>query len=138
MSRCSNWPTELARFIAERRERPFDWATNNCCFFACDWLRILTGRDLAADFRSQVSSALDAKRLLAAGGGLDAMAASVFAANGWSECEPQFAQRGDIVEVQTETGPALGICVGSYSVFAGEAGLERRETNLALRAWRIT
>ena len=136
-ARCSQWPTKLAQFIAARRAQPFDWATQNCCFFACDWILELTGHDPAANFRPQVTSAATAARVLKRRGGVDAIAQKACAEVGWPECAPALARRGDVVEMQTEQGPALGVCLGARSAFAGPAGLEYRETLLALRAWRI-
>lgn len=135
--RCNNWPAKLALFIEEKRGQPFDWAVNNCCFFACDWLAMLTGVDPASDFRDEVDSALSAQRVLNARGGLDEMAIAAFDRWGWLEVVPALARRGDVVEVQTELGPALGVCCGLRSVFPGMAGIEWRETLLVLRAWRV-
>jgi hypothetical protein len=137
MRRCNNWPAKLALFIEEKRAQPFDWAANNCCFFACDWLAILTGTDPAAKLRKKVKSAAGAAKLVKARGGVVALAAEVCGARGWLECTPRLARRGDLVMVQTEHGPAMGVCNGAQSVFAGPSGIEQRETLLALKAWRV-
>jgi hypothetical protein len=137
MRRCNNWPAKLALFVEEKRAQPFDWASNNCCFFACDWLAILMGVDPAADFRDEVTSALSAARALELRGGVDEIAIRACDRWRWPEVAPTLAQRGDIVEVHTEHGPALGVCLGLRSAFAGAVGVEFRGTMSSLRAWRV-
>jgi hypothetical protein len=137
MKRCNNWPAKLALFIEEKRNQPFDWAANNCCFFACDWLAILVGIDPAADMRADVTSSFSAQKALAVRGGVDTIATEACVEYGWPECPPSCARRGDVVEVQTEHGPALGVCVGAQSIFPGVNGIEFRDTLRALRAWRV-
>ena len=137
MSRCNNWPGVLAAFIEERRDRPFDWATNNCCFFACDWIKVLTGRDIAADWRN-VDSALAAERALGGGGGVEVMMEAACSALGWPSCALASARRGDAVLADTDNGPALGVCLGERSAFVGPHGLWFVKTLNCRRAWRIS
>jgi len=135
--RRNNWPARLALFVEEKRTMPFDWATNNCAFFACDWLAILTGVDTAHPWRPEVDSALTAARVLASLGGLEAIATKTFAAHGWPEVVVAKARRGDVVAHDGDGGPALGVCLGAQSVFASPTGLDFRPTLTARRAWRI-
>lgn len=137
MTRRSNWPAALALFIEEKREQPFDWAANNCAFFACDWLAILTGVDPAATFRGEVDSALSAQRVIAAAGGLERIAEDACARWGWPEAAVPLARRGDVVVFDTDHGPALGVCLGAVSAFAGPTGVQFQPTAKCRRAWRI-
>lgn len=136
-SRRNNWPALLALFVEEKRATPFDWATNNCAFFACDWLAILIGVDPARPWRPEVDSALTAARVLASLGGLEAIAAQAFTAHGWPEIPVALARRGDVVAMDAEGGPALGVCLGASCIFASPTGLDHRPTLTARRAWRI-
>ena len=47
------------------------------------------------------------------------------------------AQRGDIVDIETSEGPAMGICMGAYAVFIGERGIEHIPLTSLIRAWRM-
>jgi len=136
--RTNNWPAKLDLFIAEKRHQPFDWRTNNCAFFACDWIAILTEKDHAKGYRSKVTSELTAARRLKEAGGAEAIAEKVCEQNGWQEVTPAFARRGDVVSLDTETGVALGVCAGGVAVFAGRLGVEFRPVTECRKAWRIT
>ncbi|MEI8397262.1 MAG: hypothetical protein WCF85_21275, partial [Rhodospirillaceae bacterium] len=41
--RHPDWPVRLDRFLAERRDRPFAWGSNDCCLFVLDWIELATG-----------------------------------------------------------------------------------------------
>ena len=137
---CTNWPAKLALFIEETSSQPFNWTTNNCAFFACDWIAMRTGTDPAAQYRDSVDSALTAARALASAGGdgIESLMADCAAAHGWPEVALPYAQRGDVVSIDAEGGPALGVCTGAKSAFAGPHGIDFRPTASCRRAWRIT
>lgn len=135
--RRSNWPALLALFLAEKRAQPFDWAENNCAFFACDWLALATGVDPAADFRGTIDSPLAALRALEAGGGLETLVVQACARWDWPEVPPAYARRGDLATLAAEGGPALGVVVGAQVACAGPSGVEFRPLAASLRAWRI-
>lgn len=137
MPRIKNWPRALSSFIESRRTQPFDWAGNNCCFFACDWIAALTAIDPAADLRPQVASAADAVRVLTEQGGVEQIAASRCQQYGWPEVAPAFAQRGDIAMVSTDHGPALGVVIGAKIAHPGPEGLTFLPLTAALRAWHV-
>lgn len=136
-SRRSNWPEKLTLFLMEKRQQPFDWATNNCAFFACDWIAILTGFDPARPFRRCVKSALSAERAFASEGGVEGIATRICVEQGWPECPVSHARRGDVAVVDTEHGPALGVVVGSQTAHAGPHGIVYLPLAGARRAWRI-
>lgn len=136
-ARCSDWPAALARFIAEKSASRFDWERNNCAFFACDWVALCTGVDLAATYRDRVDSALSAARVLAEVGGIEAILTTACARWGWPVIAVPFAGRGDLVAMDADGGPALGVCLGALSAFAGPDGIDYRPTLNARAAWRI-
>lgn len=137
--RISNWPAALALFLEEKQMQPFDWETNNCAFFACDWLAIVVRIDPAAQYRARVTSALSATRILEEAGGIEAIADEAAARHGWEKIDAKKAQRGDIVLCEADGGPALSVCVGENYVMTarGRPGLLFFPMNLALKAWRI-
>ncbi len=130
ISRKSNWPTRLALFIEEKRDQPFKWGENDCCLFFCDWISILTENDPASHLglRGTYDSALGAIRILEGLGGVEVLAQKVAEERGWSFVPVEYAQRGDGVIFQTEEGPAMGVCNGQMSVFAGPNGIVFRLT----------
>lgn len=136
-TRTNNWPAKLDLFIEEKRSQPFCYRTNNCAFFACDWIAILTGVDPAAKYRKRCTSALAAARLMKSGKGLVAMAKADFAKRGWLPVKPAYARRGDVATTMTEQGEALGVVVGTHIAHAGPDGLAFAPLSLCRRAWRI-
>lgn len=116
---------------------PFDWARNNCCFFACDWISRLCGIDPAADFRDQVDSALSAARILAERGGVEGIVEETCARWNWPECAPTHARRGDVCLCETQDGPALGVCLGATVALVGSGGLVSMPLTQSRRSWRI-
>lgn len=137
MKRRSNWPRLLADFLREKQAEPFDWARNNCAFFAADWLALSTGVDPAADLREEVTSALSAGRVLRARGGLVQIAGEVCFRWEWPEIAARVAQRGDIAVHETPQGPALGVVLGAQVAFAGASGVVLNPLRNCATAWRI-
>jgi uncharacterized protein DUF6950 len=137
MSRRSNWPAALTAFLREKTTQRFNWADNNCCFFAADWIQILTGIDPAADYRKEVCSALTAKRVLEQAGGIEAITEKECLARNWPEVRPLMAQRGDICITDTAEGPAIGVCFGAHVAFAGPDAITIVAVSACRRAWGI-
>lgn len=141
MKRFENWPTLLAVFIAEARERAFAWGQNDCCLFAADAVRVMTGVDAAAKLRGKYKTKVQAYALLKrfAGGGVAETASKITAAHSMPEVPVLMAQRGDVLLLETELGPALGIVdlSGAQAVAQGIDGLTMTPICAALRAWRV-
>lgn len=135
--RINNWPETLALFIEEKKAHSFDWATNNCGFFACDWIAMVVGVDPAADFRDKIDSALSAQRVLDEVGGIESIATDAAFKFGWPPVAPAYARRGDIVSLDGGNGISLGVCLGAESVFLQKTGIAFFNTLQARRAWRI-
>jgi hypothetical protein len=124
----------LATFVEEKRDQPFDWKHNNCAFFACDWIAILTGVDPVADLRL-----LTARELvnIVNGKPMPMLADMIAEKYGYAVTTVSQARRGDVVETETPDGPALGVCLGATSVFPGKDGTVFIKTYSCRRAWRI-
>lgn len=137
MTRCNNWPEKLDLFIEEKRRQAFDWRSNNCAFFAADWLAILVGVDLAEKFRGKVTSPRSALDVIQAGGEVDAIAAQELERIGASEVAVALARRGDIVTTETRHGPAMGVWLGHCAAFAGPEGVQFIRAEEIRRAWRV-
>lgn len=123
--------------------RPFSWGGLNggtdCCLFACDAVRAMTGLDPASPFRGRYQTKRGAVAALRrfAGGGIPETAEKIARELGAPEVPPMTAQRGDVV--LTDQGPwlALGVCVGATVAVAGVQGIERQPLSRAVRAWRV-
>jgi hypothetical protein len=94
----------------------------------------LTGIDFAADLRGNYATALEAKRIVDDRGGVIAIASAVCDAQGWPIVPVATAGRGDVVAIDSWHGPALGVCLGLESVFAGNI---YRRTLACNCAWRV-
>jgi len=136
-TRCDNWPLKLDLFIEEKRRQPFNWRTNNCAFFAADWLAIMLGVDLAARFRERVTSPRSALAAIDSHGEVDAIAAQELEHVGATEVALALARRGDIVTTDTRHGPAMGVWLGHCAAFAGPEGVEFIRADQIRRAWRV-
>lgn len=137
MKRCDNWPAKLDLFIEEKRRHVFDWTTNNCAFFAADWVAMLTSVDPASSFRDEVTGPMAAKKALERHGGIVEIAAQAFGRWNWPAVPAHLAQRGDVVVTETDSGPALGVFLGHCAAFVGADGLMFVPPAKLTGAWRI-
>lgn len=139
LKRHNLWPETLSTAIAKAHDQPFEWGAHDCALFVADVILAMTGTDVADDFRGKYKTTKGAARImkLFAGGGLPEFADKIAVVNGFKSCHPNFAQRGDVVEVKTDDGPALGICIGERIAAVGPDGMTLWPINKATRAWRV-
>ena len=123
MTRKQNWTDELVAFIEERRHEPFAWAKNDCCLFACDWIKRATGVDPAFQLRDQYHSAISAHRLIKKHGGIIGIVRNYGEPCGIERIESSMARRGDIVVCDGGEGECIGISLGSVIAYVGKSGL---------------
>lgn len=135
-ARAADWPERLAAFIDARRDQPFAWGVQDCFTFAADAAVELTGDDPAAAVRGEYSSEEEADAIIGPDG-LEAWVAATMAAWGASECEPTFAQRGDMVFVAVGNQRMCGVHLGSTVAVPGVDRLHFLPSSRALRAWVV-
>ena len=145
--RKDNWPQLLNQFIEARRHVPFNWKKQNCCFTACDWIKICTGKDPARGLRQMGSTLKGAAKMMKDMGGVEGIAKTQCAKFGFASISVNFAQRGDIVLVDLNSfnnpsinptpDNSLGIVVGSEAAFVGRRGLQFIPVSACRLAWRI-
>ena len=125
--------------IRAKRGEPFAWGRNDCATFACDIAEAVCGVDFAGPLRGRYKSRVGAARVLKsfARGGLEAAAEKIAEEHGLAEIAPLMARRGDLVLVDTDLGPALGVCVGESIASAGPDGVALMPLSAAQRAWRV-
>jgi hypothetical protein len=144
MIRLEHWATQsFHSFLLERAKMPFIWGTNDCCTFAADAIKSITGADIAAEFRGRYSTKTEAFKLIkqiTGGSTVEDAAAYCAAKHGLQELtSPLFAQRGDLV-VMVENGETLAGVVhlnGRHIVTVGEKGLMVKYITDVKRAWRV-
>lgn len=122
-SRIQNIDTRLDRFIESRRELPFAWGANDCCLFAADWVREVTGLDLAAPLRGTYADALTAARIVHCHGGIVSLIAEFGAPIGIARIDPTRAKRGNLVVRNLGRGDCVGVICGANAAFLSESGL---------------
>lgn len=137
--RPEGWERRLHDLIKAASGRPFSWDGPerwDCCLFVAACVEAMTGRDFAAPYRGTYDSAAGAARRMieVAGGGVEAVATHAL---GVPLDHPNFAQRGDVVSVETPDGLALGINAGNRIYVAGHDGLVALPVTAALKAWRV-
>jgi hypothetical protein len=141
MKRIKGWEKALGEYIERTASVPFAWGAQDCCLWVCDAIGQYTeDADLGAEFRGKYSSAVGAAKVMVAycGGGVEQLAEKIAAERGISEVAVMKAQRGDVVLVDTERGPALGLVALNGSVlFARDEGLGVMTLKQCRRAWRI-
>lgn len=132
MKRAKNWPELLSAFVRERRNIPFSWGYQDCCLFAADAVHIMTGEDLAAEFRGTYTDAISATRILKEHGGLESIVDSKL------ESVPvTFASRGSVVVIERVHGLALGIVMAEFALVPDVNGLNPFPLLGASRAWKV-
>lgn len=87
----------LSDYLAEVMARPWAWGACDCCFFAGEWIFAATGRDPIAPYRGRYSTAIEARRLIVAAGGLSGLLDPEMARCGFRKTAAP--QTGDIAVV---------------------------------------
>lgn len=132
--RLPDWDARLMRFLAARTGTSFAWGASDCATFAADAVRAMTGWDPIATIRGRWTSARGAARVARRGGGLEAWCTELFGAPG----DPRWAQRGDVVLLDTAGGPALGIVAGGGLIAAqGGDGVVWVPVSAARATWPV-
>lgn len=143
LTRSQDWPLKLREYLEAQNDKPFAWATNDCCTNACGWIKLSTGIDVYTEFTGTYTDETSAhtaiQQITGKGSSVENAAEYITAQHTMGEIRPVFASRGDIVLFDGTLGAMLGI-VGTnpvYSCFPGDAGLRRIRTTSARRAWRV-
>lgn len=136
LKRYPDWPERLSAQIHARMKEPFVWGRQDCCLFAMDCVKAMTGEDMAAPFRGYTSQK-QALRMLKKHGGIAGIAEAVAYKYTIPEIRPSMARRGDVCLFDIGHGDTLGIRAGENIFAPGPDGLVAFPMLQALRAWRI-
>jgi hypothetical protein len=129
--RHADWPTRLARFIEQRRAKPFAWGEQDCCTFSADAVLCMTDTDPMADLR-HVSTAASARRLLKRHPLADLTAERLGAMQ-----SATLTQRGDVVLIEQKSERLLGVCLGGQWAAPGPDGLVFGLMGAAIGSWPV-
>ena len=136
LSRRPDWRPRLAGHITSARQYAFAWGTHDCAVFAADAVLVMTDVDPIAPWRGRCKDAASGRRILARGGGLEAMVDKLFA-----DIPVALAQRGDwlLVPAADDSPAGLAVCDGmqAWGYMVGHDALSALPTAIALKAWRI-
>ncbi len=143
LKRTPHWATrELHQHLLDRAGQPHAYGSNDCCTFAADGIRAMTGVDIAEDFRgySTEIGALAAIRKVTGGFSVEDAVAYCARKYGLVELDhPLTAQRGDLVLLNEADGLKMGLVhlSGTCAVVPGECALRRVPLTDIKRAWRV-
>lgn len=136
--RVPDWEKRLIDL--SKNAPPFEWGVSDCALWAANWVRDITGRDIAEAFRGHYSSPKGSIRALKryGAGSLAATMSDLLPVI----AEPSDAGRGDLVGVAGAPHPildcAVGICVGTaVMVYGPDETLVHLPLGNALYAWRV-
>jgi len=110
--RRPDWASRLHTYLVTHSQDKFGYGQLDCCLFAADCIREMTGMDLAAPFRGQYRSrkaALQAIRAYAGSSSVQAIAEKVFSEHGLEKIPVLEAGRGDIVLLERSIDYSLGL-----------------------------
>ena len=131
--KVEGWEMKLAEAVNAALDTPFAWGSHDCVLFAADVTLALTGVDYAEPFRFTYGSARGAARVAARNGGIRAIVGKALG----DEIPVYEAMRGDVVMIEQDGEPALGICLGMVCACAAPVGLTRVPMEYAVTAWRV-
>lgn len=138
LTRIPLWVTPYHDCIDEIRRSPFSWADHECATgLAARVVKVLTGEDLAADFRGRYHDAASAYRVMKEAGFSDLadLAASFLP----EYAHPSEAHIGDIAAIPIDTPfrHVLGVVNGDRILVLREDNLGTLDRSVATRAFRV-
>lgn len=136
--RCEDWPEKLDSYIKENLNKPFSYAENDCCTFASEIIKIMTGKDIMEGMRGKYKDKESGYKVMKRfAGGLIGTFKKTMEKYSFEEIPPLMAQRGDVVIYETEMGDTVGICIGDKIITPGENGIISNPIFEGKMAWRI-
>lgn len=130
--RLNDWQQRYSDFVALRMSAPFVWGSNDCCLFAADCVKAMTGVEHAKELRGY-ETALQAARIIEDAGGLSAIATAALGPS----VTPAYAAVGDVVLIENADREMLAICNGVNVIAPGESGIVALGMESALAVWKV-
>ena len=99
-------------------DKPFEWGKHDCCLFAANVVKAMTGEDPMVEFRGKYTDQESAIAALKKYGSVN-----LYQTMRRKFGNPRRPRRSYVVyHTSRETGPTLGICLGQTCVFVGQEG----------------
>lgn len=142
MKKHPDWIRRLEDLVYESQDKPFEWATHNCCTFSGQCFEAVTGvNPLPKTIAKTKAGALGILKKFG-GGGIDEAMDRVAAENSLEEVPPLMAQRGDpcIVDIEgVRVMSTMGLNGKDVIVLNVDgSGLAKFDAKSISRAWRIS
>ena len=142
LTRLPGWQGALDGFLTANRETRFEYGAWDCCLFACNAIQVMTGVDVAVQFRGRYHSRTEAFRAIrdyASSPSVQAVAGRVTEAYAMPQVDILRARRGDVVLIRRPRDYSLGIVAlnGTDVVTVTPQGLQRIGLSTALYGWRV-
>ncbi|KGJ88689.1 DUF6950 family protein [Colwellia psychrerythraea] len=126
----------VKKIIKDYKDKPFVWGENDCCLFAANTVLVLTGKDLAEEFRGKYHTKLGAARALKKHG-FTSIEQLLTAKLGQS-IAPLTATYGDVALIENHQGElAAGIVFRSSVYCVGPQGLIQLPLSNVIHVWRV-
>lgn len=130
LTRKSNWESLLSEYISSKRDQPFEYGVNDCCYFCFGAIEAITGVDCMLEFRGQYSNEFGSLRALKEIGQGDLESTMDYK---FPVIPISVAGRGDIAFF----GGCIGVVMGSFAWFLSDDGLERIPRGMWDKCWGI-
>lgn len=132
MNRREDWIDHLWVAINEAVDRApvFAYGSHDCCTFVARCVDAMTGSDLLADLQTRYTDKTSALRFIAEAGGFTEAVSSFL-----GQPEHGWPRRGDVVLVDTQDGPGVGVCIGP-DVAVAHDGVALQPVTSGL-VWRV-
>lgn len=140
-----DWELRLERELRAWRRRSFEWGVSDCVHFTAACIKAMTGENHVKDI-AVYSSEREALMILAARDHRGLQAATEVVLGPCVDIAPNHVpvDKGDVVLAMRpvadrpgDTGPGLGICLGSTAIFIGRDGLETIPVRECICGWNI-
>jgi hypothetical protein len=137
MKKLGNWEQNLAEFLDESMEAPFEWGKWDCCIFSDSAIKAMTGKTVIPK-ELKWKNEKEAKKAIKSYGGSTLLKAMIKAckAKKLKEVDVAYVRKGDLV-VYKEESQLVGISTGYNIVSPSGDGLAFKNNDLAIKAWRI-
>ena len=138
MKKLPQWETHLFNFINNNTERPFAWGKWDCCIFAVEGIKAMTGKTM---MKIQWQNKKEAYKFIAnTGRTLNKVTSKYAKQSNIKTIEKNFITAGDIVLLEdhlNDNEELIGICTGNLIACVSEEGITYRENSRAKKVWRL-
>lgn len=136
MKKKEDWEMRFHDFIFENKDKPFAWGKWDCCIFANDCIKAMTGNNLIPKelkWKDEVTAIQSIKEY---GGTLLKSIEKACKEKKIKSIDKNYIGKGDLVVFKEETQLA-GICDGFHVLGPSDDGISLKKDVNVLKVWRI-